>query len=509
MKKLLFIVVLGSLWTCLAHAQVDSLAYYRVQELYSMYDDYLKSSSSGETDRGDSLRFICRSYVTNLDAVEGESVIETIVDDVVDSFDTKNNEDFLVDASRAVFILPDDNPFRFTILNLMADVYAYHENKALLLQTIEEMKESPEAELSENATIITALQEKADAMESFKDHLNGYWVADRSCLFGQREGYPIFVLNVFDDQEGKTALMTDYISTPDYADDPILRYCNLFQYDEPRRAFLSRFSDREIRFGNAQLAGSMIDSAQDAEAHFRALANDKRATLGQAVTSQFVGTALSLGFQLLANSVATSRLNDDVIYVTGSYSSENILKAHLDYQQLSSNTGNMLVRSNVLFNNDMELLRWKEEYGVVYGKPDCSPVSPFVDKLSPDMELYRIKERISVRRPEYWMPMIAGALAGIGLSAWGIKMLCDIPSRKKLEEDLGHSISTDYYDEMWRENGWNKKTWCGAGLVTTGVVGCMFSFIIPFSVRDARRAKAVREYNYTQTDLLRQFNSVE
>lgn len=508
MKRLLG-VVWGILWASLAYAQVDSLAYYRVQELYSIYDDFLKSSPSRETDRIDSLRLICRSYVTNLDVVTGKTVIETIIDDVVASFDTKSNEDFLVDASRAVLILPDDNPYRFTILNLMADVYAYHENKALLLQTIEEMKKSPEAEFSENAAIITALQEKADALESFEDVLNGYWVADRSCLFGQREGYPIFVLNIFDDQEGKTALMTDYISTPDYEDDPISRYCNLFQYDELQRTFLSRFSDRRIRFGNAQLASSMIDSAQDAEAHFRALANDKRATLGQAMTSQLVGTALSLGFQVLANSVAVSSLHDDVIYVTGSYYSENILKVHLDYQQLSSNTGNMLVKSNVLFNNDMELLRWKEEYGIVYGKPDCSPVSPFVDKLSPDMELYRIKDRISVRRPEYWAPMVAGALAGIGLSVWGIKMLCEIPSRKKIEEDRGHSISTDYYDEMWRENGWNKKLLWGMGLVTTGGLGCMFSFIIPFNVRDARRAKAVREYNYTQTDLLRQYNSKE
>ena len=117
MKRLLG-VVWGILWASLAYAQVDSLAYYRVQELYSIYDDFLKSSPSGETDRIDSLRLICRSYVTNLDVVTGKTVIETIIDDVVASFDTKSNEDFLVDASRAVLILPDDNPYRFTIITV-------------------------------------------------------------------------------------------------------------------------------------------------------------------------------------------------------------------------------------------------------------------------------------------------------------------------------------------------------------------------------------------------------
>ena len=484
MKKAL--VLLACFFTCsLLLAQNDAIYVNKAKQFYSLYEEFLKNPSSNDIQNAEEISNTIRNQFKGLRGKEREGVIDVIISDVVNAFEEQDNLSFLNVAERALFILPQDEPARFDILSVMADVYAAQNNKEMLQATIQQMRNAPNAQDSENDSVIQELQNKANRITAFPKVLNGYWIADRYMTAKDKKGRPWLIIDIYSDNNGKWATISELSGVSSSAFEQEyskLRRSNSFDFDVRGGSFIFSFYNNTTRRGNAELANSFYDNAQDARASFHALASDNRATLGQAVTAELIGGLFSAINEGLARNAATSRMSEDVIYITGSKLRDDAFKCNLRYQYQASNSATMRTSTQDFINQDFTLYRWNKEDNLVFGLTDCRPISPYLIKLTPDMELYQIKRRTSFWNFKY------GGISLLGMAAGAAGIYHGITTLKK--EDRSDSDFT-------------------TGIVATalGAVATISVPIVMRSIRLNKRKKLVGEYNMREFDRLYEMKS--
>lgn len=470
------------------------------EEFYSLYQDYLKVGDSKDPRSAEDVLSSIRSRFGSLSGRERDDVIDAIIDDTVSSYDPENNDLFLSAAERALVILPQDEPSRFNILLTMGEVYATRRNKEMLLSTINQMKQMPISSQRDNIAAIEDLQEKADSISSFPQVLNGYWVSSHYMTDSDMRGRPWIILDIFSDKQGKWAQISELSGMAggdldkDYSR---LRKSDEFDFDVRKGSFKFAFHSSSAKRGNAGISNSLYDSAQETKAIVDAYDSGGRASSGEVFATTFTGTLLSKTFETLARNAAVSRMTDDVIYIIGTRSNDDVLTVHLDFEQQRMDSRTMKVRTDTFEDVSFEFWRWKKEYGIVFGQSNCKPINPYVTKLSKGMELYDIK-----RQTSFWNLKYGGvSLLGFGLGAastyYGIK---SIYSQNWRYYKRQYGVSETEAKKMAEDNADGGVTFKGFAFA---LLGSIVSISVPIFARDARvqkRQKMLGSYNKAQYD---------
>lgn len=492
--------VLSVFWliSCLGLLAQNENAYVQQKnQLYALYEDYLKYGKDGKTENVETIATSIRHQFNGLDEHFRSAIVDEILIDVVNAYETENHQEFLTTAERALFILNQDDPARFDILATMAEVYAANKNKELLQATINQMNQIPAALDKDNVELIRELQSKADNLLSFPNLLDGYWVSNQYSSDPKKNHQPWLILDIYSNHEGKWAEISELsgLSTETLEQKfSTLRRTKSFSFDTRKGSFMFSFYKNKYQQGDAEGARSLLNMAQQTRATAAAASKDPRATLGESVSANIVGGLFSMGYDLLADAVAVSRMSEDVIFITGFRRKDDVLDCHMDYQLQASNSAVMRTVSSTIVNKDFTLLRWNKEDNIVFALPDCRPISPYTVKLTRDMDLYKIRKETSFWQFKNGGVAVLGLVGGAACTYYGVKTILD---NERLLNEGQYDFSETATGNMTGDDYKRTKI---KGIVALSL-GTLITINVPIferAIRKDRRAKAITDYNSRQ-----------
>lgn len=435
-----------------------------------------------------------RSAYDNLDPALKEEVKDSLLSHLIKTFETKSNDEFLKEANEVLAILPAHDDSEMDIYSIIADIYAKRGNREMLGHYIGMMESEPLSMREEYADVIKGYEEIYATLKPFTEILSGWWVSDYRPYFlraKQAGNWPTLIINN-GSYYGNPACMLDRKSHLLYKEEYRNYYCDQphlsgyypLNYNLSDRTFEIVMLAGQYRQGNQMMANQYLSSAQQTKAEFSALARDRRATLGQTAAASAIGALSAAGYEAMAMNAATSTASEEVLSIVGTPINDNTLSAHILYQQQSMKSYYYAPTSFVIFNTDTKFYRWREEYGIVFGDQKCRPISPFVNTLTPDMELYKIKKETNLWNSGYWKRSLLhlGITAAIGgFAFWNL-------------------------NTAFKGNG-------GIGNIILGSIFSMGTIIYPefalYSVSKKRgeyRNEIVKRYNRGQLDKLKELS---
>lgn len=397
-----------------ALAQNDE-ASSKVQELYALYEGYRQVTDSTSAAN---LLGMLRSRYEEIDASLKEDVDAVLLDDVITSFDEKDNNSFIEDAERVLCILPADHEACIDVLSIMGDIYAERQNKKRLESVIDRMMVLPVEQQEFRDSLVNVFQEKALLIRPLQESLTGYWFSDRIEGGKKSLGTPWVLMEVTGGDADLQARIFPKSGFGKIADNSWIKRSQRFQFDEDRGVFLFEFYGKEYKQGSKVMANALLGVAKTTKDAFSAVASSPGASLGQAVSSEFLGSALSLGLQFAAIDAATSKMKEDVVYLSGSLQG-NTIPTRFSHQRQRATSTSGGAENVILSEIDFKMYRWTPESQVVFSNKRFRPISPYVKKVTKDMELYRVKKENSFFKAKYLGVMMAGFALTAGLIAYG------------------------------------------------------------------------------------------
>lgn len=482
-----------------------------VQEFYHLYNDYLNAGMKKDYTLTEKIIMERNIKFEQLNKNEQDALINQLMDDL-----SSIKGDFIEKANRALFILPLDEPSRFDVLMVLGDMYIKQNNLEMFLSIINQLKHHPSASIPEYSDEIDELSKRGKELEPFPKSLNGFWLADRYMTADKLVARPWLVLDIMSDSGGKWAIISELSglsSNTLNGEYSKLRKSDSFDFDVRDGSFLFSFNSTFSTQGNAETAQAMYDVARDTRASFYSLGQDTRGAksvgevFARSFTSSLVGGIMAGVYEGIGTNAATSRTTDDVIYITGTRINKDLIEAHIVYQQQQINSRSMAKENHILADQGFNLHRWKKEDGIVFGSPNCDPISPYVFELTKDMELYKIKKQTSFWRFKYGGIMFLGVAVGIAGIVYGVTT---IPQVKWLilQKEQGLSKNDDmrlYYNEA----EYNKNLTTGIIATALGTAITITVPIVEKKVRTNNRNKAVKEYNLRQLETITSDNRAE
>lgn len=491
-------LVISAISVSAQNDQPDKQYFDQTVELYTLYQQFLQAVDSQDIDSSDRIVESIRSYFSGLTQREQEGVINNVLLDVISAAEMEEKEEFLFRSKRALVIIPQDDPSRFDILSSMADVYIGRGDQNSLNTTLESMRQMECSGQSDNARILDSLQCKANAMSNFTKDLDGHWITNLHFIEGKEEGRPFLVIDISENNGAKQALITNIgkiVPSLSKPNSPV-RWSDSFKYNAADESFSILFQNNAVKRGNATMAKSLYDSAQSTRAQFNALSKDERATVGQSAAISAVGGIMGGLYEALGKRLSTSYMFDEEIYISGNRITEDILNVNVKrtIQKVENYNMSHMVKK---YDDDCMLWRWKSEYNVVFGMPNCDPVSPYVTSLTKDMELYRIKESTSFWRFKY---------GGISLMAIGVGAAIMYYGITKYPKDNEKALMQKYgLTKSAAKKRYDKEALKSIIITTAGLV---LSISVPIELHHARKDKRVKDlakYNNKQYKILNEF----
>lgn len=413
--------LIAAMFFCIAvPAQTQDKVVLDKEYFYKLYDEYC-----GGRDGGEIVGFV-RQCFDGLDVAEKEKITGDILADVAASSDV-DDDSFLESARRALFILPQEQrQFRFALLNAVAEVYLLKNNREMLQATVNQMRSLVSDRDAESMETLHDLQMSADSIRPLSATLNGWWISN---ICSEEDGRPLLVLNVMDFGQSKQVRIAEVSSLSSGTldvENSLLRVSDCVEYDVPQSGFSFTFHNRSIQKGNAAVSKALLGQAQSTNAQFRAVAQDRRATLGQTVVSTIAGAAIAAGLTAVAQEAATSRASDETISIKGYKVDESTLNARLSYQYMDVDSRTMIPLKSDLEDAKFHLYKWNPDDDIVFAMPDCSPFSPYIQTLLPEMELYKVKKQTSFWRGKYLGIGVGATIAGLACAIYGADMLSGV-----------------------------------------------------------------------------------
>lgn len=475
----------------------DDVALQKALDLKLMYNSYEQALMSAQTESADIIAKSIRLQYDSMDDGLRERVKDCLLNDLIEAFDSKDNDAFMKEANRTLFILPQDDPSRIDIYSTMADIYVAQGSKQRLLSAIDCMKASPLSSQPVYAGKIDSLAAAADKMVLLQDIMQGYWFSDLHYHRAKDIGGQLTSIHAFTSAPAvvlkinygvaELTRLSHLVSEPsDFMglSNPYIKYSDKIYYGPWGDVFDMRFYNRRFSGGNQQLANTILEQSQQTRAEFHALAKDPRATLGQSVATELLGGVVAGGMNSWAISTATPVSNSDEMVIVGNSLSPDVLSCHMMYQQVSVNGMYGMTGNRIIFNNDTNFYRWRKEDNIVFGTIDAKPVSPYVKKLTKDMELYQIKHDTRYWQWKYWKHSLVLLGLGTASAALGAFGFTHLTSESDVDDGLVIASST------------------------IGIMGTLLFFEFALFrngfVRDRDRAHVVGAYNERQYEKLRQ-----
>lgn len=496
-KKQIFLSLYCFLCSLICFAQQDDLG-----PILNKYDTFKLAVKNKDQEAIILATKDLRSSYDLLQKTKQEEVKKALLDELISVFEGQDNNSFLKIAQRALDILPQDDSSRFDILNIMADIYAQQGNRELLVATINQMKNAAGSSSVENSAVLAELQQKTNALNRFPADLDGVWVSDVWMNDKDQMGRPFLVLSINSTSNGKTAKISNLSAITSQA---LTRFGGLtirsdkgFEFSVPSARFKFSFFSDWNHYGSASMANSLLDEAQETRANFHALALDRRATLGQTATAEFAGNLLAVGLEALASAASASSYSEENIFLSGLKADNNTLDVRLLHQGIKVGTYGY-GSSKTIYDESFRLWRWNRA-DIVFGNPrDCQPISPFVSKLTEDMDLYAIKQETSFSKPKYFLPTLLGMGLGLVCIFHGFEKRPDA-SRKDIQYWYG--LDKQEAKQAYKEMGYQKAAVSSALWVLSGAAITITVPIVEHRIRMKHRAQAVGEYNLLQYQTL-------
>lgn len=462
----------------------------KVKELYSLYDEHLtarKSQRYSDDANGTKIKELYDSFNQS----EKEVINRLIAKDVLYSFENDDKLTFLERAERALNIIPSDCSYSFDILSLLGDVYLEEENPEKVYDIVDLMRTHPESKTGENSSIIDSLEYKAMGIKPFTESLNGVWVADSLDTIVNKNNQPWLILEVFDTDRTKVASISEQsvMQYRGFFNKPSSRESQFFETNKNNGTFLFEFNSSKVHQGNVVLSNALVETSQDARARAKANMNQSK-NFGEMLVHLFAGYGTSIGFLLLGNKVAISNMQEVNIELYGSKRGANMIDARLLGQyQFVDNSASAKIQNDTIVNLPLSFYRWVREDNVIFSDKRCRPISPYVQELYPDMELYQLKKETRFTQSKYLIPTLAGFVLSTGLYALGVKTV--VEESDSTSGDISNRFKT------------------GIMISSIGAAGMYASIIIPLVKCSKHRKIRVRDYNQLQLERIKQNNRVQ
>ena len=343
------------------------------------------------------------------------------ISDAVSSFENEDNVEFLSKAQRAVFFLPANSPSRFDLLSAMGDVYANQLNAEMLEQVLTQMNDYPVAQDQERAQIAKELESKLNSILTSEKNLVGYWISDFHTAKKKSKDFniPYLMLEINPNSYGLVARIL-YESKFMWETRSHLPISTSFQFDMHRAAFKFDYDYQMIKQGNVVLANQLLSSSQESRAYVQSAVRTAP-TIGDAAlatTGSVLMSSLMIG---LANNAANSSVTNFTMCLSGSISSNDCLALNLNYKRREINTSDNIPLTTDYLSKDLKMLRWKESDNIIFSNEKAGPISPFVNKLTPGMALYKINHDYSMWNAKYLIPTLLCFVGGALLTINAIK----------------------------------------------------------------------------------------
>lgn len=442
-----------------------------------------------------------RTYYDTLDKKTKAAIKQQLLDELIDVFENQDNDSFLRLAEKDLTILPQDDASRFDILTIVADIYVQRGSRELLQATINQMRQSAGSQSYDNLLLINDLQKKANELDAFPRDLDGCWISDICLIDEEMLGRPFLVLGINSTDSKKSAYILKLSGISSEAlkrnSGYPLRYDNGFEFSVPSKRFKFSFFSEWNQYGNASVANSLLDSAQETRADFHAIALDRRATIGQTASAEFAGALLATGLEALAGAAAASSYSEENITIGGIMADNNTLDVVLRHNGTKIGTYGY-GSTKTLYDEHFRMWRWKKEDNIVFGNAkDCHPLSPYVSQLTTGSELYRIQQDTRFIKAKYSIPTIIGMGLGLYMISKGIDKRPPV-SRK----DMQYYYGKEEGKMLYKEQGYRKQAVAGVLWVLSGVTVTITVPIVEHRIRMKHRAIAVGNYNLGQYEKL-------
>ena len=467
-----------------------------LKELYDMYASYQEALSKGDQDKMDLYYQRIPKLYGSQKSGRRDKVDKLAIADLDRIFHQEADEDVVLEyIERLLFILPNDHPLRFNLIQMIGDIYHDMDNQVAFLNAVERMKRCPDAGKEENRQVIENYTSQALSMTSLEQTLGGYWISDMAGELNYYKqdvcGGPFLVLNFgepyFNRTSGTEVIspMSSFLRTTKVES---IRRPDSFILDPPGNTFAFEFYGSTVKQGNYRVAEQVLSTDQDLQAILTAnrkeVLNNPHISFADQMKFTAATAAIGVGIHimavLIANSASTSTVNVDQVLLQGTKYNHDELNTQLNWtsQKMESGSNYVALQEN---SEQLRLWRWKPEDNIVFGDPKCNPISPYVTELTEDMELYRIKKDTRFWQVKYALPVFAGCAGTIGLFAGGCALVdylsdgTDDPKRST--RILTYGITTLL------------------GVLLTGIE---LSVSLPIMKQKRTRAIAVGEYNERQ-----------
>lgn len=379
-------------------AKIEVVDVYPEKEkkLNEMYDEYLLKVESNDT-TASALSQALLTEFSSLSEKDKKRFEEKLVSDAVAAFENeedKDNEAFLKQAQKAVFMLPEDNTSRFALLGSVAEVYVQKRELEKLEETIQIMHASSISQLPENEGTLKELTDKATEIRDMDKQLEGNWVSDiDDSVFKKNSlNLPFLMIHVNELKDASIKRESRILSEKDI-EWYYFMHSERFDFNRRNGTFLFEFYNRYVHRGDAALANDLLNNAQTTQSRIQASIRANKPKAGEAALATGVGVLYSGLVTGLAFSFANSSVDDKSIVLSGSIISPNCLSITFDYKHDRVDTYTNYPHTKDRLIKDMRLWRWESDQNIIFSDKKCKPISPYVRKLTPGMELYDIHKK--------------------------------------------------------------------------------------------------------------------
>lgn len=452
-----------------------------VLKMYESYESYATAIGKYDYRTAQTVYNHIREQYDNLDSRDKNRVRSIIIDDLISSFQNKNNTESVYDAERALIILPKDDETQFNVLIQLSEIYLHLYNKGMLSNTLSRIRNIPRKLSQEELDIVNSFSIMADSMDDVQEVIPGIWVSANHSKKSGNVGEPLLALDISKKNNQYTANIFDFSSFKkkvlNNKEGQLKVSCD-FSCNPSIGFFSFSFMNRSVNHGNRFISNVSINAAEDSHARFDAYANREEWTAGQSAATLVAGEVSSTVLQLIGLLSATSKMKEDNLVLSGSIAGKNRFSSLLLYQKQKTNSYSSTAKERIE-EWSFDLLRWSYNDHVYFSNAKCQPLSPWTYSLRPDMELYHLKRKTSFWNAKFFLPMLAGIASSIGI-AYGIAM-----KNSSQNNELNHE-NESYFN--------NQKN---LSFIIAGV-GTTLSIVIPISIQHVYRKKAVQDYNQRQ-----------
>ena len=456
-----------------------------VQELYAIFDAYLVALGNVDTNASEREGQKIRILYDSRNAETKKAINKILTRDIASSYQTGKMKDVLFCVERALCIFPLDYQARFQLLLALGDIYSAMENKEGLWDLTKEIQAYPGVPDSEKAEALQRFVDRANSLKTFNETLSGYWICNKKAEsnYNYVKNRPLLIVN-FGDPFFKAGsgleLLSEYSGIYNGELPFELRRPIGSVTDPVSKTFVMNFSSSKDRQGNYQAAQEAINMDREMQsmlyASRQSAMRSTSVSMGDYLKFSAATAAISVGStvlsNVLANALATSYLSVDQMILQGTRVNSDMISTHLLWQRHSTNSATNIVSNDTIMDDDMMLFRWKIEDGIVFGKPNCDPISPYVASLTPGMELYDLKHQTRLGQSKYILPLMGGMLAGIMSFKEGIN--------KTKADNVG----------------------LGVPLIIVGTAVFTCSIVLPITISKHSRGNKVERYNDAQMQKL-------